>query len=425
MKNLFKVAAFFVGTTMIFSSCECKQRTEPLPNPNPEPTPAPTPEPPKPPVSATDAVTLEIPAGTTEFKLYSLLGESLTIEGLSDKIVNVEPWGLDAKKAKSFKVENTPASIKIKGNIEELSIYSGVFDKIDLSNTPKTLKKIRIGVQTIKSTGLKVRALDFKGENNVLESILIGNIGLEGDYDMSSFSALKIATFIKTSAKFTLPNTIEDLMLEESHFIKDRQYYGIIQNKFNLESFPKMKTMYLIGSNISNSDINFSGSKYIETVGISRSTMNNINLSNSSLKNILIRDLAKTSELDLSNTPMLKNGNAKKLTDFSGFYTELDSRFLKYVNLSGASLSNINEKSFTITSVQNLDLSNNKLENASFAHIKSLKMLNLMGNTTLQGDNLKAALNSLPATNGTLRMSGLDAEMKKIVTEKGWTLQEQ
>lgn len=416
MKNLFKVAAFFVGTTMIFSSCECKQRTEPLPNPNPEPTPAPTPEPPKPPVSATDAVTLEIPAGTTEFKLYGLKGESITIEGLSEKAIEVSPWKVD-EKIETFKVENAPVTIKIKGNIEDLSIESGNFGKIDLSMLPKTLKTIRLGRSKVDHTSLKVGALEVKGENNVLESILIGNIGLGGDYDMSSFSALKRATFIRTSAKFTLPNTIEDLMLQQSH--------GVVKNKMNIQSFPKMRRMYFIGSTIG-SAVDFSGSQIIRTASFSRSHTPSINISNSSLENILIHDLGSTNSINLSNTK-LKDTNGKKpsYTSFVGFISLEENRTVKDLNLSSTSLTNINKSIFNFKNLENLDLSNNKLVTANFSDVKALKMLNLMGNTTLQGDNLKAALNSLPATNGTLRMSGLDAEMKKIVTEKGWTLQEQ
>lgn len=416
MKNLFKVAAFFVGTTMIFSSCECKQRTEPLPNPNPEPTPAPTPEPPKP-VDPNSAILLQLDESSTDI-IFAVKGEnvSITEDGFETKEINTE------EKQHTIKANKESSIFYLKGSITNFTLLKGKFAKVDLSNAPASIKELHFLRFTSKPTdnSLKIKDL-IMGKLDYLEGLTFGNIGLGSkEYDLSKYPNLKYLYLVNSGGIYNLPNTISTLFLNE-------EGNKTIKNDLNLKTFPKMKKLYLFGTYLAK-DIDFSNSEYLVTFSNHRSNTPNINLSNSKkLTDVLISDLNNNGgKINLSNNPLLKEGVPNKsLINFKGFVTYEFAQALDLLNLSGASLTKVDKNSIDIPMLKELDLSNNKLVTASFAHIKSLKMLNLMGNTTLQGDNLKAALNSLPATNGTLRMSGLDAEMKKIVTDKGWTLQEQ
>lgn len=400
MKQLLKVAALALCSISLMSSCCKKKGDEPVPTPTPTPVPTPTPNP----VDNTKGITLTLAAGQTAFSVSGLDGENITLEGVSgDK--NVTPWKYADKKKNDYTA--TANTVVVKGNVKELTLSAGQFEKLDLSKAPATLTTLRV------LDGTTVKALDLSGAK-ALQLLSLDNVGLAGDYDLSQYTTLVSVYLKKISAKFTLPLTVAILTLNESH--------SALKNALDLSTFPNMQRLYLIGSAVHKS-VNFAGSTKLTTFGNSRSATPTINLSNCpALKNVLLRDMNGTTEVNLSGCKELVEGKVTSVTSFTGFCTNDNSRQLKTLNLAGASLTNFDDKVCTIIPIVNLDLSGNKLTKANFSKLTSLKELNLLNNGTLTGAELTNALQSLPATQGKIKIANLSASDAAIVAAKGWTV---
>lgn len=384
MKKLFSLALIAVCTVSLMGSCKKKGGNEPTPSV---------------PIDKTKGIKLQLASGQTDVTISSLSGEGITIEGVTAQ------WSTTSK---TLKASAAGSVITIKGNVTALNITGGQLEKLDLSMAPVTLKTLRATSSTASPTTIKI--LDFSGAT-ALDTLKLSGIGSSGNHNLSN-SKLRYAELHKTGSNFTLPNTITLLYLSENG----------IANELTLTAFPEMKRLYLIGAAL-NKNVNFSGSSQLTTFSNSRSMTPKIDLSNcSQLANVLLRDMNGTTEVNLSNSPKLKEGEVKSLTNITGFCTDTPNDKLKVLNLAGASLTKFDADVCKFVSLTDLDLSNNKLASADFSEFTTLKKLSLVGNSTLTGENLTKALTSLPATSGTLKITNLSDSDKKIVTDKGWTI---
>ncbi len=326
------------------------------------------------PIDNTKGIKLILSPKETSFSLSEFKGEGLFIEGAKTTREG---------KTISITANQAGATIILKGNVNSLSISSGRFESIDFSQAPTTLKKI-----------------------------IIRNISSKSPLDLSTLLSLEEVRVFKAGL-ITLPKNLKIIDLNENNTTND----------FTLESFPNLEELYLIGTYF-NKNVNFKGSTKLKKFSNSRCATPTIDLSNCpSLTGVLLRDMNGTTKVDLSGTKLLKEGEAKRLTNFSGFSTDTGNDKLKSLNLSGASFTNFNNQVCKFTSITYLNLRGNKLATANFSAFSQLVELDLTENPTLTGNNLTQVLQSLPKKSGAkLKINSLSNSDRQIVTDKGWTI---
>lgn len=352
-------------------------------------------------------ITLSLPAGQ-KFSLKGIEGENITVGGVA-----VENFQYNRNNTpKEFTSET--GSVEIKGNIRSLSFSSGAFEKLEVPNGLEILRML---------SGSTVKVLEL-AQAKSLKLLTLDRTNITNTLDLSGHTQLRTLFLHLSGGNFTLPNSLQIINISEHH--------GTINNNFDLASFPELTKLSIIGNGGFNKSINFSGSAKLEEVIISRSGLTAIDLNNCpKLKNVFLMS-AGVSTVNINGCPLLNEGRYPGVRDgamlangsgFASFYGTAgdNNASILTLNLSGAGFTTFTRQRFV--ELVNLDLSDNKLTSADFSGFSKLKNLNLLGNSTLTGDNLTATLNTLPTvTGGTLKIAGLSASDKAIATSKGWNV---
>lgn len=384
MNKVLRMSLLALATVALMGSCKKKGGNEPTPTPAVSTTPA-------------SEITLTIPAGQ-RFTLAGLEGENLSVGG-----ENVVGWAYTPSAPQTREFTAVNGSVVIKGNVRTLTFAAGTFTKLEV---PRGLESLAL------LNGTTTRELDLRNVTS-LKRLRLDNVGLTGEQNLTHLTGLEVVNLKNAGARFTLPSSVKSLTLNE---------HGGVANDLTLAAFPNLESLYLIGSYMGK-NVDFTGSTKLKTFGNSRSNAPQVVLKNcSALANVLLRDMNGTTSVDLSGCPLLKEGTVASVNSFKGFATNLDSPRLATLNLAGASLTNFNSTICTTISLVSLDLSGNKLTAANFSGFGSLTSLNLLNNPTLTGVALSDALRTLPATNGTIKITGLSASDAAIVAQRGWTV---
>lgn len=395
MKQLLKVAALALCAVGLMSSC-CKKTAN-----EPTPTPVPTP------IDNTKGIKLILTSGQTDFSITTLDGDKLTIEGLTTS--SQELTAFSATK-KDFKATVPGSTITIKGNVKSLVLSAGQFEKLDLSAAPTTFERLSVN-------GAKVKTFDFTNAHS-LKSLTLNTPGMSGTHNLSHTS-LQSAYFRGTGANFTLPQSIKSIILE-----KPAGDGNGITNDLTLAALPNLQHFYVFGD-LLGKDMDFSGSTKLVNIEVIRSRLPSVNLSNcTALKTAGFADPNGVKNINLSGCTALVEGAWSKFTKNSGFFIKQnEGAKIETLNLSGTALTKFEYTAICeAPGLKILDLSNTKLTSANFSKLTSLKELNLLNNPTLTGAELTNALQSLPATQGKIKIANLSETDAAIVVAKGWTI---
>lgn len=426
MKQIFRVSLLALCAISLMGSCKRKGKGEPKPNTGTEVTPGggnntggntgdngstPAPNPPAnpdtTPVDATKAIKLVLKAGQTSFSLSELYGANITMEG-TDKPQTVTPWKYSSGKNNPSKVENYVAeagtTVLIKGNISELTLSAGEFEKIDLSTAPVTFT-------TLRTVGAKVKELDLSGVKGSLRLLSLQGTGLSQDYDLSEFTSLLSVYFDNCGGTFTLPRSIRNITCAN--------HFNGINNAFTSEALPQLAIL-TISTCQPGKEINFSGSSTLKSLKLLHSKIGNVNVQGAvNLEDLVVYNCNNFTEINangcvkIKKLPKRPTTIAKNQATHGGEFTKL---YLSGINLTDTDhidLSNDNKDEHDKKNwyLSDLDLSNNKLTKANFTILTTLKKLNLKGNPTLTGEALSEAIRTLPQAQ--------EAEKRTLIIEDG------
>lgn len=392
MKKVVRMSLLALTAVTLLGSCKKK---------NNEPTPTPTPVTPATPASV---ITLSIPAGQT-FSLKGIEGENITIGGVAVENLVYK----SSNTPKEFTAETS--QVEIKGNIKSLSFSRGAFDKLEIPNGLEVLRLL---------SGTKVNGLNLTQAKS-LKVLTLEGTGLTNEQDLTNHTNLKTVSLSgDVGSSILLPSSVETLKVEE--------HYAGLKTVINKTNFPKMKTLQIMSvntSSISLSNVDFSGSKTLESITIYSSGVKGINLKDAkALKSATIYNANGFSSIDLSGCTALKD--YQQSTGLRIWKNENAQTPLTTLSLSETAITQFKKMDKTIGEnpyLTSLDLSSTKLTEAKFDDLKNLKTLNLLNTPGLIGTKLSEALTSLPTvTGGTLKIAGLSASDRAIATGKGWNV---